>query len=93
MTNLAYFSAQTISDISFDELLASYAEAATRGGSGANFLSTVFLSLMTGSKISLSEFDRLDPANRLLFWQILNVFNRYDWNTEGLNWLMKIIQD
>lgn len=65
-------------------------DAVAAGGSGADFMRSAALSFFASTSVELRNFDRLDPANRALFIEMLSC----PW---GPGWTMKaaeqLVQD
>ena len=70
----------SIATQSFQSLVDTFKEAATRGGSGSQFLIEALLSYTKGSACNLQNFDRLDQSNRRLLWQLLNSTCSVKWS-------------
>lgn len=70
----------SIATQSFQNLVDTFKEAATRGGSGSQFLIEALLSYTKGSACNLQNFDRLDQSNRRLLWQLLNSTCSVKWS-------------
>lgn len=79
-------------EITFEEILERYAEAAMRGGSASDFLKKSFVSFLGSSKICLNDFGSLDSHNRIIFFQMLNIRSTRGWTQEGLGRLLRIIE-
>lgn len=65
-------------------------EAVAVGGSGADFMRSAALSFFASTSVELRNFDRLDPANRALFIEMLTCPGGPGWTMQAAE---RLVQD